>query len=670
MTSIALLRKQIEKPKAVSGPALKAFDYAVLDMETEAIDRRPEYPPKPVSVSLQMPGDRKPKFYAWGHPEGNNCTRDEAKARLKDLWKSDLPIVCQHGKFDLECVEKHFGLPLPPWDRCEDTEFLLFLHDPHASSLSLKPSAERILSIKPEEQDRLKDWILKNVKGAKPSNFGAFIAQAPASIVGPYANGDIFRTKKLFDHLLNEIHQRGMMNAYNRERRIMPIFLRNEQQGIRVDMDGLERDIKKYRRALETADAWLRRRLKAPTLNLDADKDVGDALDKQGIVTQWTWTAGGKGRAPQRSVSKANMTMDKFKDKQVGLVLGYRNRLTTCLSMFMEPWLEIAGRMGGTIHTEWNQVRQPGDRKGLKGTRTGRPSTNDPNFLNLSKSFEDKDDGYVHPTALVLPPLPLVRCYLLPDKGETWLHRDYNQQELRVLGHYEDGYLAQHYSEKPYRTPQGAMRFDVHSTVQKFFLEVVLLELSRRGTKIVNFSDIYGKGRTNLAESLGVDLETVDAIRAAKNQLMPGVAALTASIKARGQSGQPIRTWGGREYYAEPPMYVKKFKRVMDFYYKLLNYLVQGGSADITKEALIRYDAHPKRQGRFLVTVYDEINASSGGGDVNAEMRILREAMESVELDVPLLSDGKTGKSWGDIKNCWKQLSCERVEELKIERWW
>jgi DNA polymerase I-like protein with 3'-5' exonuclease and polymerase domains len=104
----------------------------------------------------------------------------------------------------------------------------------------------------------------------------------------------------------------------------------------------------------------------------------------------------------------------------------------------------------------------------------------------------------------------------------------------------------------------------------------------------------------------------------------------------------------------------------MDFYYKLLNYLVQGSSADVTKEGLIRYDSHPKRESRFLVTVYDEINISTPslkGLSAKAkqdcakrEMQFLRESMEGIPgIDVPMLSDGKASdRNWAELKS-WKE---------------
>ena len=88
--------------------------------------------------------------------------------------------------------------------------------------------------------------------------------------------------------------------------------------------------------------------------------------------------------------------------------------------------------------------------------------------------------------------------------------------------------------------------------------------------------------------------------------------------------------------------------RMCTFEYKLLNYLVQGSAADCTKEAIIRYD-EAKQHGRFLVTVHDEINVSASKKYAKSEMAILREAMESIEFGLPMLSDGESGSNWADL---------------------
>ena len=63
-------------------------DICTLDYETEKIEDRPRHPPKPVGAAIILPGKR-PKYYAWGHPTENNCTKGDFKKVLKQFPKSE-----------------------------------------------------------------------------------------------------------------------------------------------------------------------------------------------------------------------------------------------------------------------------------------------------------------------------------------------------------------------------------------------------------------------------------------------------------------------------------------------------------------------------------------------------------------------------------------------------
>jgi DNA polymerase I-like protein with 3'-5' exonuclease and polymerase domains len=102
-------------------------------------------------------------------------------------------------------------------------------------------------------------------------------------------------------------------------------------------------------------------------------------------------------------------------------------------------------------------------------------------------------------------------------------------------------------------------------------------------------------------------------------------------------------------YYCEPPQYSEKYGRDMTFEYKLLNYLMQGSGADVTKETIIRFD-EAKKDSRFIVTVYDEVNFSAPKKAMASEQKILRECMRSIETDIPMLSDGEVGLNWGTLE--------------------
>lgn len=626
---------------------MKAPEVTTIDFETKGILSRPDYPPVPVGVSIKRPQDRAARYYAWGHPTKNNCTFKEAQKALREVWNSKTPMLFHNAKFDVDVAQTHMGMKEVKWDRIHDTLYLLFLHDPHSMSLQLKPAAEKILGMKPEERDTVRDWVEKNVPEALnkqkklAKDWGQHMWQCPADIMGKYANGDVIRTEKLFKHLWPLIVKEDMQGAYDRERKLMPIFLESERAGLRIDLPALRRDIPLYYKELERAEKWLRKRMKVgDDFNFDSDAEVAEALDSAGIVTEWEETKTGK-----RSTAKKNMTIEKFSDKKVFLVLGYRGRLTTCLRMFMEPWLEQGEKNNGYIHPNWNQVRQSKGDDDTKGTRTGRPSCDKPNLLNLAKSFEDRGDDYTHPTFIKdLQPLPLVRKYTLPDVGCKWGHRDYNQQELRLLAHFEDGSLMQAYTDDP--------KLDVHTYIQTVVKQILGKLFDRVTIKTTVFGRIYGQGLGGLAQKLHVTVDEVKEVRDAQNKALPGFKEIDSTIKEIADAGDPIITWGGRVYYKEEDKYVEKFGRVMSFGYKLLNYLIQGSAADCTKEAIIRFYYHKKRKPtwRFLVTVYDEINICAPVKEIKAAMQLLKECMESIETDVPLLTDGKIGDSWGGLK--------------------
>lgn len=613
----------------------------VIDFETEPAGHRPEYPPRPVGVAIDEPG-RKPFYLAWGHPTENNCSREDARRQLQGIWRSNAPLLFYHMKFDLDVAEEHLGLALPQWDRVHDAMFKLFLVDPHAPNLKLKENCERLLGMTPEERDAVREWLIehKHIRRAD-KKWGRMIYKAPGKLVGAYAIGDVVRTRKLDTHLTKQM-DKGLWAAYDRERKLMPILLRNEREGVRCDLPLLQKDIKTYTRAVETCDAWLRKRLKTPGCNIDSANEFADALVKGKVVAEEDFAVT---EAGNRSVAKDVLTTDMFKDARVAAAYGYRQRANTCLSTFMVGWAaQAATTKKQTVHTDWSQVRTARSSGNEGGARTGRMQ-NSPPLLNIPKDWYDKDDGYVYPAFLGIPDLPLVRQYLLPDAGHLFGHRDYNQQELRLLAHFEDGALLAQYQENP--------RLDVHDYVRVMLEEILQRPLERRPVKILNFGKCYGMGKTGFMEKTGCSEKEARMFIEAHKRALPGVTDLEKRIRARAAAEEPIRTWGGRRYYCEPPMFVKRFKRMMTFEYKLLNYLIQGSAADVTKEAIIRLHEHPRwpQLARFLVAVHDEVNSSIPKRAVKEALEIQREVMQSIEVDVVMLSDAKVGSRWATGAN-------------------
>jgi DNA polymerase I-like protein with 3'-5' exonuclease and polymerase domains len=262
-----------------------------VDFETFGIEGRPKYPPMPVGVSIKYPG-KKSRYYAWGHPTGNNCCWSDGAAELKKAWAHKDGVLFQNGKFDVDVAEVHFGLPIPAWDKIHDTMFLLFLDDPHQMELGLKPSATRLLGLPADEQDAVGEWLIANqpVKGVKISKskssehyFGRYIAYAPGDLVGKYANGDVDRTEAIFNLLWKKTLDRDMLVSYDRERKLMPILLEMERQGLQMDHKRLADDVAMYNDWRVKIDAWIIKTLKADAdINLDSGAQLVEAMVNAG----------------------------------------------------------------------------------------------------------------------------------------------------------------------------------------------------------------------------------------------------------------------------------------------------------------------------------------------------------------------------------------------------
>lgn len=611
------------------------------DFETHKIEGRPVYPPRPVGLAIWDPRER-PVYHAWGHPCENNSTPEKALRHIKSLYREGYVGIWHNAGFDLDVGESHLLLPWPA--EHHDTLILAYQNDPRAPTFSLKPQAELLLGEPPTESNRLRDWIIENVPEAKraKTKWGAYIALAPGKLVGDYAIGDVRRTYRLFRHfqktVLADPEQR---RGYERERKLTRVLIKMERRGVPVATDRLKKDVPKFERLLEKQQLMLMDRLKVAKSRRDDFKWSGegfaDQLERARVVKEWIMTKPTKTH-PEGSRSTG---IDSLKEVGVdpGLLheLEVRSQLQTFLSTFMKPWLEQGLNNGGRFYARFNQVRQDYHGGGkLVGTETGRLSMT-PNLQNVPRSDKDKR-------------LPFVRDYITP--GCNWrgkfkkpgelilVQRDYSQQELRILAHYENGPFLQKYLENP--------KIDAHTAVGQLIHEIVNIQLERRDTKDLNFGLIYGMGKKKLALKIGRSMKETSVLYNAHLKALPGVKRLREELDALAEAKQPLYTWGGRKYYCEPPRFMEDQGRWVDFAYKLLNLKIQGSAADCTKEAMVNYhESGADAEFPLLLQVHDELLTLALAARAKAAHKALREAMMDVDFRVPMLSDGKIGAiSW------------------------
>lgn len=579
----------------MDGTHHESFNMITLDIETAAIEPFRPTLPEPVGVALRWPLGGT-EYLAWGHPTGNNCTRDDVEALLHDIW--DYPMLTHNGAmFDIPVLQHWFALPPKDPLTIHDTLILAYLHNPHAQSLHLKDLADRLAGMPPTEQRELQDWILANTPCRSRSKAGAWISKVPGDLVAPYAIGDVDRTWAIYQ-IIAPMVLPTMQAPYDRERKLAPILVGMQTCGVRVDTQRLAADAVDAEAELETLDEQVRTALAAPALNLDADSDLVAALSAAGH-TGFTTTETGK-----LSANKHSLDVALADDPGLRAALARRSELATLVRTFMRPWLEQSSA-DGRIYPSYNAIRNP---EGF-GTRTGRLSSSAPNLQNVP---------------------PTMREYILPEAGHVWVTGDFKSQEPRLAAHFEDGALLAAYRKTP--------------DLDQYLWIAEVAGVSRKQAKTIFLGLLYSMGVVKLAAQLGVSESIASELRDRIRAALPDVAALNRDVMGRFKRGQSITTLGGRVYHCEPASNGRTFE------YKALNVLIQGSAADQAKEALIYVNARLQPGERIVGMVHDEISISCPPGRVDAIQAILAEAACALPCDAPMLMDCGDGATWGEAK--------------------
>lgn len=616
-----------------------------VDFETVKIESRPAYPPKPVGVAIRWPGGDE-KYLAWGHPNGmgNNCDVGKASAVLRDVYRSGTPTLFHNGAFDLDVGETHLGLKPPV--NVEDSLFLAFLKNPHEQTIALKPLGEKYLGMPAEEQEDLRDWILENArqdngkKITKKKEWGAYISEAPVSMVGPYAMGDVHRTFKFWEKFRPEIVRRGMYEAYQREIRLIPITLEMERSGVRVNVPKLRRAQRIFADLDRTIVSAIYKKLQIKasndTFNLDSGPQLASALIAAGKLSARVLTKTG------RQSTKVSVLHETCNDKELLDFLAVHSVISKYQSTFISPWLLQAEITGGRVLPKFNQVRAR-TADGGGGTRTGRYSSSDPNLQTVTANVDESKNKDV---------LQLMQKWLLeyhqyrfiglrdffePDEGCIICAVDYNQQELRLLAHFEEGLLALAYRNNP--------DLDIHEFIRQLIKEVTGVEYPRKSIKILVFGIVYGMGVTKLAASLKESRQVATAIRDALFKAVPGIKELMQQLRILADQDLPLRTWGGREYFCEDPIIWEG--KHLSFEYKMLNQLIQPSAADVTKQGMIQV-VERVPQARIAIQVHDELVCMVPHKKYGPK---IAHAMCDMEFSVPMTAEPKySDVSWARVE--------------------
>jgi len=447
----------------------------------------------------------------------------------------------------------------------------------------------------------------------------------PAEHVGYYAEQDAVLTLKLWQRFKQEIRTQSLETVWDLEQQLIPVLIKMRQRGVRVQVESAEQ-LKKEMMIQEKEILVAIKKESQIEVDIWAPRQIAKAFDKMKLDYPRTE------KTKEPSFTQNWLINNKHKLAQLIVQAREVNKFhSTFLSSILR--YQVKGR----IHGEIQQLRSD-----LGGTVSGRLSMSNPNLQQVPA--RNKDLG------------PKIRSLFVPEEGHQWGSFDYSQQEPRMTVHYAasigDGYEGSKELVEAYNNNNA----DFHQTVAD------LVGIERTQAKTIGLGIMYGMGKNKLALSLGVTKDEADGLIVKYNNKVPFIKKLSDRCKLAADEKGIIRTKKGRKcrfdkwetrdfglHQAETfdnavAKYGKdNIKRA--FTYKALNRLIQGSSADQTKQSML--DCY--KAGHLpMLQIHDELCFNIKD---EAQKNDIKNIMEkAIDFKVPSVVDVGLGKSWGDAK--------------------
>ena len=556
-------------------------------------------------------------YFPFGHLGGGNMIPEQVKAYMKKICSLPCPKIFHNAQYDVGWLEAS-GFTVH--GEIIDTMIAAALIDENRYSYSLNNlSIEYLGEIKAETD-------LREAAAAHGIDPKAEMWKLPAEHVGYYAEQDAVLTLRLWQRFKQEIQTQSLSTVWEMEQKLLPILIKMRQRGVRVQVEQAEI----LRTEMRSQEKEILLAIKKETgieIDIWAGRQIAKAFDKLKLDYPRTektkepsftqnWLINNKHNLAQLIVQAREV--NKFHSTFLSSILRYQ--------------------VNGRIHGEIQQLRSD-----LGGTVSGRLSMSNPNLQQVPA--RNKDFG------------PKIRSLFIPEEGYQWGSFDYSQQEPRMTVHYaasvgENGYAGSQELLEAYKNGDA----DFHQTIAD------LVGIERAQAKTIGLGIMYGMGKNKLALSLGVTKEEANELIVKYNKKVPFIKKLSDRCKLAADEKGIIRTKKGRKcrfdkwetkdfglHLAETfDNAVAKYGRdniKRAYTYKALNRLIQGSSADQTKQAMLDcYEA-----GHLpMLQIHDELCFNIKDEEQAKEIKKIME--NAIEFKVPSVAEYGLGGSWGAAK--------------------
>lgn len=436
------------------------------------------------------------------------------------------------------------------------------------------------------KQDR---WAYATEELGGKSPWRADYWLAEEAILRKYAVGDVERTQLLFQLWFQEAYNDPRMRKILiREHKLMWTLQRMERRGVRV-YPGRVRKLRLFYNNYIQKQMAIVKEEGGEHLNPNSPPQMGVMFyETRGHVPNYTETFNEKlGRHNyqlngEHLLKLANGYKHNGKayppDRLAKATLeakAARQTISTFLDVYERYWVQEDDIY--VLHTSYRQC----------GTKTGRLSAGDPNLMQVASETTGRRKADIQSRP---------REAFGPRPGCYWYLPDYSQIEVWVFA-----YLSG--EKKMQKSLLAGIDFHGDIARQVFgkypdFKEHA--EYYRKCAKLIMFAKLYGGGAGKMAALLKTDIENAKAFIARYEAALPGVKLfMERTINRATREGFLINPFG------------RKYEFEHDFAYKGVNYLIQGTSADIMKNACVNVDRMLQTrwndEPRLLLTIHDEL---------------------------------------------------------------
>jgi DNA polymerase I len=517
-----------------------------------------------------------------------------------DAWKGvfydamnkfDGPLVCHNIAFEAKWFETQSDWSIP-WHRAHDTMIMAKIIDPLGTG-ALKKLTEQYVDPTAAALQSILDYGLSDngwTWGTVPINYEPYWS---------YGALDTVLTMRLFEMFWEKTAPgKPYSIPYELEMNTRRITTKMELNGARLDLDYSK---KKYQELIDYTEQVAEWAKNSYGLSIGSNQQLVRQFEALGFeITELT----DKG---QKSASKDQLKLisrdGNAESKQLAeTTLKYRQALKLANTYFLNF---LNDNTDGFVHPSINTM----------GARTGRMSIQNPALQTLPKG----DDT-------------VRRAFLPKDDDHVIITSDLDQVEFRMFASLsQDPNLIQLFLRS------DATGSDPFTEIGREVYQDPSMQKSdkRRGLiKGVVYGRLYGAGVSKQALTAGVPEEQMRAVSNAFDERYPGMQRFqkyveqtgTARLETEGQGY--VHTWTGRRIPCDE-----------DRVYTLVNYLIQGGAAEVFKSNLVKLD-QADLTDLLIVPVHDEIVLNAPREDAAEIQQLVRKCMTTTEgWAVPLTAD-------------------------------